>query len=91
MQSRTAAFTADGTKDLGLMIDPVISVQGGTWGSGTLKIYFDGVLVDAGNTADFAGTIYDSCGRLTKVTAILTGSTDPELTVTALYDVAVHR
>ena len=85
MATKTATFSADGTIDLGVMSDPVFTVDGGTWGSGTLKIKIEGVVMHAGYTADFYGELYDTCGRPMHFTATLSGATGPSISLKAVY------
>jgi hypothetical protein len=85
MATKTATFSADGTIDLGIMIDPIFTVDGATWGSGTLKIKIEGVVMHAGYTADFYGELYDTCGRPMHFSATLSGSSSPDIDLTAVY------
>lgn len=85
MATKTATFTADGTIDLGVMIDPIFTVDGATWGGGTLKIKIDGVVVDSAITADFYGQMYDTTGRPMHFSATLSGSSSPDIDLVAVY------
>ena len=85
MATKTATFAADGTIDLGVMVDPVFTVDGGTWGSGTLKIKIDGVIMDSGNTEDFYGQLYETGGRAMHFSATLSGSSSPDIDLQVVF------
>lgn len=85
MATKTANFTANTTIDLGVMANPIFTVDGGTWGSGILKIKIDGVVMDEGYAADFYGKLYDTQGAPMKFSATMTGGSSQDIDLQVVF------
>lgn len=91
MATKTATFSADGTIDLGQMVNPIFTVSGATWGSGSLVLKIDGVAIRAADTADFVGILADTGGRAMHFSATLSGSSGPDIDLQIVYSQSQGR